>query len=219
MKQVLAFIKEQERLFASLFKVNAALKNPILRTLARREPPVQNTTISNTPLSQFLECGAGGNSCLFLSVAVGVSGSTTIAPLLRRLGSVSLLAYADTIYQKASTANPTPAELENFVKMVIDDEVKWCTKWSADGAVGQAVIFALAEGLNFGAEYSMRTFTGPKMNWEDYQSTRVGRPDYIGRLFLYHTGYFHWQLGVPKGWHPLLWKRAACCRGHQWCFP
>ncbi len=75
------------------------------------------TTTTDSRLLQLVDCGSGGMSCLTLSISAALTGSTAASPLLRRLASASLAAYAPDVYQPpvgSPDAVPSGAELESF---------------------------------------------------------------------------------------------------------
>ena len=157
------------------------------------------TTTTDSQLLQLVDCGSAGLSCLTLSISAGLTGSTAASPLLRRLASASLAAYALDVYQPpegSPDAVPTGAELDSFYAWSFEEAV--CAR-TYGCALGQQTIVALSTALGVPIHYSMRLEDG-NMPWDVTLATTpagLARSTSAQPLYVWHTGSFHYMCGVP----------------------
>jgi hypothetical protein len=148
------------------------------------------------------DCGAEHNSCAFLVVSSGLVGNARLAMLLRALGAFAVLAFLADIADTHGAG-----VLDEHIAIAIEEGKLSRT---LGRGVGQPILIALADALGFTLRLSMHTGGAQHMNWECYTGATPGsQARFRGdALYVWHTGAYHFQLGLPHAWKP-AWADAS----------
>ena len=146
-----------------------------------------------------MDCGAADLSCLTLCISTALIGTGALYKDLRLLAAAFLLFYPDLWPEHRKAHVEVALEEHNFAK-------------TARKAMGAPCIIALGQALQSTMYFNMKVGginASRSMSWQVYHPTIGGeKVDFASSIYVWHTGYFHYNLAMPDDFKP-LWGDAS----------